>query len=116
MASEVKYRDIVRKIALDHYGYVTTRGAVEAGVPAVELPKLAARQGLEHVAYGLYRVPDVPPTRYDQFAVALLRGWLWRIPPRRVGVGIVRARRSEPSTDQGGCSGARDRTCRHSSS
>lgn len=73
MTSKVKYRDIVREIALDHYGYVTTNDAVEAGVPAVELPKLAARGGLENIAYGLYRVPDAPPTRYDQFAEALLR-------------------------------------------
>ena len=73
MAAKVKYRDIVREIAFDHYGYVTTRDAIEAGVPAVELPKLADRGGLENVAYGLYRVPDVPPTRYDQFAEALLR-------------------------------------------
>lgn len=73
MAVEVKYREIVREIALDHYGYVTTRDAVEAGVPAVELPKLAARGGLKNVAYGLYRVPDVLPTRFDQFAEALLR-------------------------------------------
>ncbi|MCW4464257.1 hypothetical protein OK351_01870 [Glutamicibacter sp. MNS18] len=73
MAGELKYRDIVREIALDQYGYVTTRNATEAGVPAVELPKLAARGGLENVAYGLYRVPDIPPTRYDQFAEALLR-------------------------------------------
>ena len=63
----------MREIALDHYGYVTTREAAEAGVPAVELPKLAARGGLENVAYGLYRVPDIPPTDYDQFAEALLR-------------------------------------------
>lgn len=42
-------------------------------MPAVELPKLAARGGLENVAYGLYRVPDVPPTANDQFAEALLR-------------------------------------------
>lgn len=73
MVADAKYRDIVREIALDHYGYVTTRDAVAAGVPAVELPKLAARGGLENVAYGLYRMPDVPPTRYDQFAEALLR-------------------------------------------
>lgn len=73
MAAKAKYRDVVREIALDHYGYVTTRAAVEAGVPAVELPKLAARGGLTNVAYGLYRVPDVPPTQYDQFAEALLR-------------------------------------------
>jgi len=73
VVAEVKYRDIVREIALDHYGYVTTKQAAEAGVPAVELPKLAARGGLENVAYGLYRVPDVPPTAFDQFAEALLR-------------------------------------------
>lgn len=73
MTAEVKYRDIVREIALDHYGYVTTKDAAEAGVPAIELPKLAARGGLQNVAYGLYRVPDVPPTALDQFAEALLR-------------------------------------------
>jgi hypothetical protein len=33
-----------------------------------ELPRLAARGGLTNVAYGLYRVPDIPPTRFDQFA------------------------------------------------
>lgn len=69
----MKYREIVREIALDHYGYVTTKRAVEAGVPAVELPKLTARGGLENVAYGLYRVLDIPVTAYDQFAEALLR-------------------------------------------
>ena len=73
MVAEVKYRDIIREIALDHYGYVATRDAAEAGVPPVELPKLAARGGLANVAYGLYRLMDVPPTRYDQFAEALLR-------------------------------------------
>lgn len=73
MAADVRYRDIVREVALDHYGYVTTRDAAQAGVPAVELPKLAARGGLESVAYGLYRVPDVPPTRFDQVAEMLLR-------------------------------------------
>ncbi len=73
MAGGVKYRDIVREIALDHYGYITTREADQAGVPAGELPKLAARGGLENIAYGLYRVPDIPYTRYDQFAEALLR-------------------------------------------
>ena len=73
MAAEVTYRQIVREIALDHHGYVTTKEAAKAGVPAVELPKLAARGGLENVAYGLYRVPDMPATANDQFAEALLR-------------------------------------------
>ncbi|WP_407319023.1 hypothetical protein UQW22_01235 [Isoptericola halotolerans] len=73
MARGPKYREIVREIALDHYGYVTTKAAAAAGVPAVELPKLAARGGLESIAYGLYRVPDLPPHDLDQFAEALLR-------------------------------------------
>lgn len=66
-------REVVRAIALAHYGYVTSEQAAEAEVPAVEMPKLAARGGLQNVVYGLYRVPDVPPTVYDQFAEALLR-------------------------------------------
>lgn len=67
------YRDLVREIALGEYGYVTTKEAAGAGVPPVELRKLAARGALINVAYGLYRVPDVPASAFDQFAEALLR-------------------------------------------
>ncbi len=110
MFADAKYRDIVREIALDHYGYVATREAVEAGVPSVELPKLAARGGLENIAYGLYRVPDVPPTRYDQFAEALLRAGegaylhgesvlalfgLADVNPRRIKVAVPRRARQK---------------------
>lgn len=73
MPTEAGYRHAVREIALDQYGYVTTKQAADAGVPPVELPKLAARGGLENVAYGLYRVSDVPPTPLDQYAEAILR-------------------------------------------
>ncbi|MEV5000103.1 type IV toxin-antitoxin system AbiEi family antitoxin domain-containing protein [Nocardioides sp. LML1-1-1.1] len=73
MAAEVKYRDLVREIALGEYGFITTKDAVAAGVPAVELRKLAARGALVHVAYGIYRVPDAPGSPFDQFAEALLR-------------------------------------------
>lgn len=73
MAAKLKYRDIVREIAHDNYGFVTTKAAVNAGVPAVELPKLAARGGLTNIGYGLYRVSDIPPTHIDQYAEALLR-------------------------------------------
>lgn len=69
----MNYRQTVREIALDQYGYVTTRDAADAGVPAVELRKLAARGALTNVAYGLYRLADARPTEYDQFAEALLR-------------------------------------------
>ena len=63
----------MREIALENFGLVTTAAAAEAGVPPGELPKLAARGGLEHVAYGVYRVPDLPPHPMDQFAEALAR-------------------------------------------
>lgn len=73
MAANVRYRDLVREIALGEYGYVTTKQAAEVGVPAVELRKLAARGALLNVAYGIYRVPDAPASVFDQFAEALLR-------------------------------------------
>jgi hypothetical protein len=53
MAAKVKYREIVRDVALDRYGYVTTRDAMIAGVPAIELPKLAARGGLANVDHAV---------------------------------------------------------------
>lgn len=62
VAGEVKYRDVVREIAFGEYGYITTKDAAAAGVPAVELRKLASRGALTNVAYGLYRVPDAPAT------------------------------------------------------
>lgn len=74
MSRKPSYRQVLREIAVDNYGFVTTWQAVEAGVPAIELPKLAARGGLENVAYGLYRVTDVPVSAFDQFAEALLCG------------------------------------------
>lgn len=73
MPTKLKYREVVREIAYDNYGFVTTKAAADAGVPAVELPKLAARSGLTNIAYGLYRVSDIPSTHIDQYAEALLR-------------------------------------------
>lgn len=101
----MNYREMVREVALDQYGYVTTRDATEVGVPAVELRKLAARGALINVAYGLYRLADARPTEYDQFAEALLRvgdgaylrgdavlalHHLALVNPRRIRVGLPR--------------------------
>lgn len=69
----MSYRTLLRDHAQDHYGFVTTHDAVTLQVPPVELRKLAARGALEQVAYGLYRVPDVPRTDRDEFAEAVLR-------------------------------------------
>lgn len=67
------YRRRLRERALDQYGYVTTSDAADLAVPSVELRKLAARGGLEHVGYGLYRFEDIPPTGRDEFMEAVLR-------------------------------------------
>lgn len=67
------YRQLVTDIALDNRGFVTTSLAAAVGVPAIELPKLAARGGLEHVAYGLYRVPIIPRDSLTPYAEALFR-------------------------------------------
>jgi len=67
------YRRRLRERALDQYGYITTRDAVDLGVPAVELRKLCQRGGIEHLAHGLYRFDDIPETQRDQFMEAVLR-------------------------------------------
>lgn len=101
----MSYRQLVRDIALDQYGYVTTRDAARIGVPPVELRKLSSRGALDSLSYGLYRLADARPTMYDQFAEALLRvgdGAYLRgdavlalhelalVNPRRIRVGIDR--------------------------
>ncbi|HVB70563.1 MAG TPA: type IV toxin-antitoxin system AbiEi family antitoxin domain-containing protein [Acidimicrobiales bacterium] len=67
------YRQRAWDIAKEAYGYVTTRAAAEAGIPAIELAKLAARGRLRHVAHGIYRFDELPATRFDQFFEAVLR-------------------------------------------
>lgn len=67
------YRDVVHEIAADNYGYVTTREAEGAGVPKVELVKLATRNRFAHIAYGLYRDETIPHTPLDEYAEAALR-------------------------------------------
>lgn len=59
-------------MAAEQYGYVTTRDAAAADIPAVELRKLAARGALTNVGYGVYRLADARPDERDQFAEALL--------------------------------------------
>lgn len=108
MALVDTYRRRLRDVALDQYGYVTTRNAEGLGVPAVELRKLAQRGGLDHVAYGLYRFDDIPHTGRDQYMEAVLRAGpdaylthdavlalheLGLVNPRRVRVGTPKRTR-----------------------
>ena len=51
--------------------HVTTDQAVAAGVPAVELRKLAARGALSRVGFGVYRMEEAPTTPLTPYAQAL---------------------------------------------
>jgi len=72
MTEAVTYLEQLREIALDQHGFVTAAQAVADGVPRTELPRLAARGRLERVAHGVYRVPQVPATAHDNWALAVL--------------------------------------------
>jgi predicted transcriptional regulator of viral defense system len=54
----VTYRETLRELADEKYGYITTREAANIGVPGVELRKLANRGVLRQVRRGVYRFAD----------------------------------------------------------
>lgn len=104
------YRRQLHERALDQYGYVTTSDAIATGIPPIELPKLAARGGMTHVAYGVYRFDDIPRTQRDQYMEAVLRAGpgaflvddavlalfdLGLVIPRRIRVGLPRRSRAK---------------------
>lgn len=62
----------LREIALDQYGYATTAQAAEVGVSNPSLSMLVKRGRLKRVAFGVYRVPQVAPTIFDRYMLALL--------------------------------------------
>jgi len=74
MTKRLTYRGMLREVALDQYGYVTSRDARRLGIPVTELPKLAARGGVRRVGWGLYRFDDIPMTPRDQYMEAVLLG------------------------------------------
>jgi len=60
------------EVALDQDGYVTTDDAHRLGINVVELGKLAHRGQLERIGYGIYRFPQLPPTQYAPYLLAVL--------------------------------------------
>lgn len=62
----------LREVALDRHGFITTAQAVEEQVSYAELSTMVARGRIERAAYGVYRVPQVPETEYDQYQLAVL--------------------------------------------
>lgn len=65
------YRETLRELAYDSHGLVTLEAAREAGVPSVEVHKLASRGRLHRLGKGVYRVVDAPHGRLDEFAEAV---------------------------------------------
>lgn len=62
----------LREIALDQHGFITTAQAIEEHVSHAELSAMVARERIERVAHGVYRVPQMPETEYDQYQLAVL--------------------------------------------
>lgn len=65
------YRERLKEVAEDNYGFITIADLTALKIPAVEVRKLANRGKLTHVRRGVYRFPDTRPTDRDVFAVAL---------------------------------------------
>lgn len=106
-------REVLRELSHDNRGFVTTADAVELGIARVELVKLARRGALESIAYGVYRIPEVPRTPEDQYTEATLRAGessflrgesvlallgLADVNPSKITVGVrKRVRRTQPT-------------------
>jgi len=72
MIEVVTYLDRLREIAMDQHGFVTYQQAIDVGVPQPAISMLVKRGRIERAAHGVYRVPQVPATPYDQLMKAVL--------------------------------------------
>lgn len=65
------YRKTIEDVARANHGIITTVHARAAGVPSVEVRKIAARGYLRRIGHGAYRVMLVPETPLTAYAAAL---------------------------------------------
>jgi predicted transcriptional regulator of viral defense system len=65
-------RDRLLEEAFDRHGFITRADALRAGHSPNALRMLIARGALEKVAHGVYRMPVVPSTEYDNLHLAVL--------------------------------------------
>lgn len=65
------YRQQLRELAYDTHGVITLDVAKAAGIPPVEVRKLAQRGALERRGHGVYRMLEAPVTALDEFAEAV---------------------------------------------
>ena len=64
--------DILRNVAAEHEGLLTAAEAEDAGVPRALVVQLAHRGRLDRIGQGLYRFPNWPTTRLQQYHEAVL--------------------------------------------
>lgn len=65
-------QEVLWGLAVEQDGFVTTLDARDAGIPAVELAKLAHRKKLRRVAQGVYRFDRWPAGRGEHYRFAVL--------------------------------------------
>jgi predicted transcriptional regulator of viral defense system len=65
------YRNDLWEVAAAHNGVVTITEAEDAGVPAVEMRKLAARGALRAYGQGVYTHRDVPTNPFTEPTIAV---------------------------------------------
>lgn len=59
-------------IAVDRFGYFTTKDAAALDIERLTVDKLVLRDKVERVAHGVYRFPELPATEYDPYMLAVL--------------------------------------------
>ena len=65
-------RDALWEQAADQHGFFTINQARDLGVTAAALKQLAARGTVTREAFGVFRFPKWPVSRYDPFMLAVL--------------------------------------------
>ncbi|MPV50686.1 MULTISPECIES: type IV toxin-antitoxin system AbiEi family antitoxin domain-containing protein [unclassified Pseudactinotalea] len=68
------YRRDLWEVAVSHHGVVTVASADDAGVPPVEVRKLASRGALRRYGHGVYVHRGAPTSRLTEPAVAVALG------------------------------------------
>jgi predicted transcriptional regulator of viral defense system len=66
-----RVQELLWDLAEQHHGVITSKAATAVGVPRTELVKLARRGWLEHVGHGVYRLPRLAGTGWDDLAEAV---------------------------------------------
>lgn len=69
----MSYYDDIYDIAIDNHYLITTQCAAQAGIPGIELAKLAHRGKLTNICRGLYRLDKWIPDDSYSFAEAVAR-------------------------------------------